>query len=283
MKSELSMEKIYQNEEAFLADYNEDQFQKLSLTTDILVFSVADSLNDNYRRLPEKHFSVLLVKRDNYPFKDKWCLPGGFLRIDEDIEDAPKRVLAKETNLHDIYLEQLYTFGDIKRDPRLRVINTAYLALVDKNRIHEELLANAAWFNITQKALADQIIVTLHNQETTFSFSVCKVINKHQIDIYDYQIMENEYLAFDNALVLMVGIERLRNKINYTNIVFNMMPEYFTLKELQQVYEVILDRKLLDPAFRRIINEKVLKTDRYRRGGGHRPSALYKYREPQMK
>jgi len=277
------MEKIYLNEEAFLADYDEDQYQKLSLTTDILVFSVADSLNDNYRRLPKKHFSVLLVKRDNYPFKDKWCLPGGFLRLDEDLEAAPKRVLAKETNLHDIYLEQLYTFGEVNRDPRLRVINTAYLALVDKNRIHEELLANAAWFNITQQESADQVLITLHNQETVFSFSAVKTLNEHHLDIYDYQVMENDHLAFDNALVLMVGIERLRNKINYTDIVFNMMPEYFTLKELQQVYEIILDRKLLDPAFRRIINEKVLKTDRYRRGGGHRPSALYKYRGLQMK
>lgn len=283
MKSRLVMEKEYQNEKAFLADYHEDQFKKLSLTTDILVFSVADSLNDNYRRLPEKHFSVLLVKRDNYPFKDKWCLPGGFLRIDEDIEAAPKRVLAKETNLHDIYLEQLYTFGDVNRDPRLRVINTAYLALVDKNRIQEELLANAAWFNITQKESDDQIIMTLQNRFTSFTFTACKVFNQHHPDIYDYRITENSLLAFDNALVLMVGIERLRNKINYTNIVFNMMPEYFTLKELQQVYEIILDRKLLDPAFRRMIAEKVLKTDRYRRGGGHRPSALYKYRKPQMK
>ena len=78
--------KEYKNEEEFLKDYDSNKFDRLSLTTDILIFSVSDGVQENYRKLNRKYFSVLLVKRDNYPFKDKWCLPGGFVKIDEDIE-----------------------------------------------------------------------------------------------------------------------------------------------------------------------------------------------------
>ena len=95
---------------------------------------------------------------------------------------------------------------------------------------------------------------------------------------YDFNIIKNDKLAFDHSLVIVSGIERLKNKIEYTDIVFNMMPKYFTLGELQQVYEVILGKKLLDPAFRRIIANKVEKTDKVQTGGGHRPSALFRYK-----
>ena len=94
---------------------------------------------------------------------------------------------------------------------------------------------------------------------------------------YKYTVIEDGGLAFDHPLVILTGIDRLKGKANYTDVVFNMMPEYFTLGELQQVYEVILGKKLLDPAFRRIIADKVIKTDKVQTGGGHRPSILFKY------
>ena len=97
------MEKQYLSEEEFLKDYDSSKFEKLSMTADILIFSVSDGVQENYRKLNEKHFSVLLVKRKQHPFKDMWCLPGGFIGIDETSEDAAKRVLARETNLHNIY------------------------------------------------------------------------------------------------------------------------------------------------------------------------------------
>ena len=96
----------------FLKNYNPDNFKRLSVTTDILIISVSNEESTNYRKTDSKKMSILLVKRDNYPFKDKWCLPGGFVRIDEDLEEAAKRILKYETNLDNIYLEQLYTFGD---------------------------------------------------------------------------------------------------------------------------------------------------------------------------
>ena len=96
--------KEYKSEEEFLKDYDPNKFDRLSLTTDILIFSVSDGVQENYRKLNKKYFSVLLVKRENYPFKDKWCLPGGFVKIDEDIEDAAKRILKDEANISNIYI-----------------------------------------------------------------------------------------------------------------------------------------------------------------------------------
>ena len=248
------------------------------MTTDILIMSVSNEDTGNYRKLSEKKFSILLVKRDNYPFKDKWCLPGGFVGIDETLDEAAKRVLKTETNLKDIYIEQLYTFSGIKRDPRMRVISTSYMALVDKNRLMDKLSANASWFNVFMLEDEKSYNVTLDNGIEEIKFVVGKKLRNKTTDRYDFNIIKNDKLAFDHPLVIVSGIERLKNKIEYTDIVFNMMPKYFTLGELQQVYEVILGKKLLDPAFRRIIANKVEKTDNVQTGGGHRPSALFRYK-----
>ena len=169
--------------------------------------------------------------------------------IKESVDSAATRILRLETNLKDIYMEQLYTFGAVDRDPRTRVVSTAYMALIDKNEVSGKISENAAWFNIDGDRLYSE------NEE----FAV-------------------DDLGFDHSEVVRVGRERLKNKIEYTDIVFNMMPEYFTLGELQQVYEIILGKKLLDPAFRRIIAHKVEKTEVVRRGGGHRPALLYRRR-----
>ncbi len=270
--------KVYSSEEEFLKEYDSSVFEKLSMTTDILIMSVSNEDTGNYRKLSEKKFSILLVKRDNYPFKDKWCLPGGFVRIDETLDETAKRVLRAETNLKDIYIEQLYTFSDIKRDPRMRVISTSYMALVDKNRLRDRLSANASWFNVLMLEDEKSYNVTLDNGIEEIKFVVGKKLRDKTTDRYDFNIIKNDKLAFDHPLVIVSGIERLKNKIEYTDIVFNMMPEYFTLGELQQVYEVILGKELLDPAFRRIIANKVEKTDKIQTGGGHRPSALFKYK-----
>ena len=142
------MEKVYKTEEEFLKKYNPNNFERLSMTADILIFSVSSEEVDNYRKSDKKKMSILLVKREDYPFKNMWCLPGGFINIDEDLDEAPKRILKSETNVDNIYLEQLYTFGSVKRDPRMRVVSTSYIALIDKNRIMNNLKGNASWFDI---------------------------------------------------------------------------------------------------------------------------------------
>lgn len=270
--------KTYNSEEEFLKDYNKDSYERLSLTTDILIFSVSSGVQENYRKLNEKYFSILLVKRDDYPFKDKWCLPGGFVGYDEELEDAPLRILKNETNIDNIYLEQLYTYGGVNRDPRMRVISTSYMALIDKNKLNEKLSKNASWFNVLVLENNNIVDITLDNGTTTLKFKIKKTLKEKTTDRYKFEILENDSLAFDHPLVIMSGIERLKNKIEYTDIVFNMMPEYFTLGELQQVYETILGKKLLDPAFRRIIAKKTEKTTKVKTGEGHRPSALFRYK-----
>ena len=273
------MEKKYKSEAEFLENYDASKFEKLSATTDILIFSVASSKQENYRKLNNKHFSVLLVKRNRYPFKDMWCLPGGFIGIDETSEDAAKRVLERETNLHNIYLEQLYTFDDVKRDPRMRIISISYVALVDKNRLDDTLYENASWFNMDIEEDDNKIKVNLDNGEENFDIVIKKTLKEMTTDRYKYTIEKNDRLAFDHPLTIVSGISRIKNKLEYTDIAFNLMPEYFTLGELQQVYEVILGKKLLDPAFRRIIASKVEATDKTRVDGGHRPSKLFRYKK----
>lgn len=270
---------MYKSEEEFLKHYDSNQYEKLSMTTDILIFSVSDVEQENYRKTNEKFMSVLLVNRKDYPFKDKWCLPGGFLDVNEDLEECPKRILESETNLTNIYLEQLYTFGAVNRDPRMRIVSTAYMALIDKNNLKTRLNENAKWFNVEVKYSKNNLVMlVLKNGIDEISVKAKKVLVDKTTDRYEYEIIENAKLAFDHAKVILVGLDRLRNKIEYTDIVFNMMPKLFTLGELQKVYEVILGKALLMPAFRRIIAEKVEKTDKQQTGGGHRPSVLFKYK-----
>ena len=273
------MNKTYNSEQEFLNDYNPNDYDRLSLTVDILILSVSSEETINYRKTDKKKMSILLVKRNDYPFKDKWCLPGGFVNVNEELDAAPSRILKEETNVRDIYLEQLYTFGGVNRDPRMRVISTSYMALIDKNRLSSNLNKNACWFDIISCEEKDNVVqIILDNGDTTIKFSVEKTLREKTTDRYDFKIVRNDALAFDHPLAILAGIERLRNKIEYTDIVFNMMPELFTLGELQKVYEVILGKKLLDTAFRRIIANKVEKTECMKTGGGHRPSVLFRYK-----
>ncbi len=274
------MKQEYKTEAEFLANYNVGKYKQLSLSTDILLFSVSEEDNSNYRKNSAKKMSILLIKRHNYPYKDMWCLPGGFLKPDiETLDDCTKRILKAETNLSNIYLEQLYTFDGLNRDPRCRVISTSYMALVDKNRLSDKVNENASWFDVTlYHDDGKTVTVVLDNGTETIKFSIKKTLRELTTDRYTFSVKENKDLAFDHPLVIVAGMERLRNKLNYTDIVFNMMPEYFTLGELQQVYEVILGKKLLDPAFRRIIADKVEKTEKMKTGGGHRPSYMFKYK-----
>ena len=275
--------KEYLSEEEFLKDYDSSSFEKLSMTADILVVSVSSKNSTNYRKTDKKMMSILLVKRKEYPYKDKWCLPGGFLEPQtETLEECAQRVLKRETNLSHIYLEQLYTFDALDRDPRMRVISTSFVALVDKEKLTDKV-EHASWFDVVLFEEKNNVVdLVLDNGEETLNLSIKKVLKETTTDRYNF-VIENKTLAFDHDKVILSGLERIKNKINYTDIVFNMMPEYFTLGELQQVYEVILNKKLLDPAFRRIIADKVIKTDKMRTGEGHRPSYLFKYNNEKNK
>lgn len=253
---------------------------KINININILMLSVSSEENNNYRKTDSKKMSILLVKRIEEPFKDYWDLPNGYIKVNENLDDAPKRILQEKTSLENIYLEQLYTFGECERTTEERLISTAYIALIDKNKTEKITNKDMCWFDIISYEEKNNLVeIVLNNNNETIKFKIERVLRDYTTDRYSFKILENKSLAFDNPRIILAGLERLKNKIQYTDIVFNMMPKYFTLGELQQVYEVILGKKLLDPAFRRIIANKVSKTNKMKTGGGHRPSVLFEYKK----
>jgi 8-oxo-dGTP diphosphatase len=185
---------------------------------------------------------VLLIQRQAAPFQSHWALPGGFVNIDEALEDAARRELAEETGLEAPYLEQLYTFGAPPRDPRERVISVAYYALV--NLAHHAVRAasdakNVAWFRVA----------------------------------------ELPSLAFDHADILAVARRRLQAKIRYEPIGFELLPRKFPLSELQRLYETILEHPLDKRNFRkRILAMRLLAdTGESQREVAHRAARLYRF------
>ena len=271
----------------------EEKYFKPSVTVDSIIFTIRDSQTENYRKLPEKKLEILLVKRAQEPFKDKWCLPGTFVGEKETLEEAVNRSLAEKTNIKDIYLEQLYTWGAPERDPRTRVISTSYMGLVDSDNIEIKAgksVEDIHWFDVQLKTLketnkekkngyykTEEIEILLTNKDTVLKnkVKVVKELVNGNLIIYT-QILQSD-LAFDHAKLLIYAIERLKNKVEYTTIAFNLMPERFTLTQLQQVYEILLDKPLLKANFRRKIADMVIETDEQEENAGHRPSKLYKF------
>ena len=201
----------------------------MKVTVDIVIFTIQAG-----------DLKVLLVKRGVPPFAGQYAIPGGFVLQNEGLSDAALRELREETGVDDVYLEQLYSFGEPERDPRGRVVTVAYFALISAEHSHLQAGtdAAAAWFPVD--AVPE--------------------------------------LAFDHAKILEYAIERLRNKLEYTTVGFQLLPEKFTLSELQAVYEVILGKDLDKRNFRRKLSLlKILKpTSEYRRDG-RKPARLYRF------
>lgn len=281
-------------EEEFLKAYDAGEYERPSVTVDMLIFTVTDEEKKSYRKLPEKVLRLLMIKRGDHPYIGQWALPGGFVNMDESMDEAARRELKEETNIDNIYMEQLYTWGDVGRDPRTRIISTSYMSLVDSHTLDvkaDDDADDAKWFTISCKLYQEQKTVTpagyilqrlfkltLSNEDEILSATV-KIVKtvENRITKIEREIIESEGIAFDHAKIIEYGIERLRNKIEYTDIAFNLMPELFTLTELQQVYEIILDTELLKANFRRKISDMVIETNEYTKDAGHRPSKLFRF------
>lgn len=220
-----------------LSNYQPEIYKSPSVTVDICICRVAD-----------QQLQVLLIRRGGAPFRGCWAIPGGFVDVDaeETLEQTADRELREETNLKGITTEQLRTYGDPKRDPRKRVITVAYYALVpaaEGQTYFEHLKAGddadeARWFNLRDLP---------------------------------------PKLAFDHSKILWDLLERLKGKVSYSALAFQLVPEYFTWRELQEVYEVILGRDLKAGNFRRKINAQyVLAQLNRQRASGGRPAKLLK-------
>jgi 8-oxo-dGTP diphosphatase len=209
-----------------------EDYPRPSVTVDVVIFS-----------LRNEDLQVLLIERGHPPFEGMWAIPGGFVGIDESLETAALREMEEETGVHDVYLEQLYTFGDPDRDPRGRVITVAYFALVPAGAVDPQAGTDAAktgWWSI-----------------------------------YDLPP-----LAFDHGDILAYALKRLRYKLEYSAVGFELLPETFTLSELQATYELVLDEELDKRNFRRkVLNADVIEeTGEYQTGEG-RPAMLYRFRD----
>ena len=205
-----------------------------AVTTDIVIFTIR-----------EDELKVLLIKRALPPHRNQWALPGGFIEIDESLEEGARRELKEETGVTNVFLEQLYTFGEPKRDPRERVITVAHYALVPSKILEPKAASDAesvSWFGM--KKLPD--------------------------------------LAFDHKEILKMAHERLIAKLDYSTIAFQFMKKDFTLSELQHVYEVILREPIDKRNFRkRVLNLNLIKdTGKEKREGAHRPAKLYRVKNP---
>lgn len=202
----------------------------LSVTVDVVIFTIRDRI-----------LRALLVRRGIPPFEGQYAIPGGFIHENETLEEAALRELHEETGVRDVFLEQLYTFGDVSRDPRGRVITVAYYALIASG----QLLLSAG---------TDAAEARWHSMN------------------------ELPELAFDHRRILEYALERLRNKLEYTTVGFQLLPEKFTLSELQMVYEAILGRRLDKRNFRRkIALLRILKPAHEWRRTGRKPARLYRF------
>jgi len=280
-------------EREFLEQYRVGDYERPSVATDMVIFTVSDREEDNYRKLPEKELRILLIQRGGHPYLGQWALPGGFVRPTETTEQAAQRELREETGVDQVYLEQLYTFSEPGRDPRTWVMSCSYMALIDSGHVHVEAgddADHAAWFQLSYRLLREskelledgyiktrQYDLSLVNGDVRLNAVVeRKITSTDTAHATEYTIVSNEGLAFDHAKIIACAIERLRGKVEYTDIALHLMPKLFTLTELQQVYEVIIDRELLKAAFRRKIADLVEETDHYTENAGHRPSRLYR-------
>ena len=264
--------------------------QQNTLSIDLLALTVADEENTNYRKLPEK---VMRIKKKKKKDSDEWRLPGDFVAFNEDLESFALEQLHNEADTEDIYLEQLYTWGDVYRAPYANTVSLSYMALVNSEKLNKSDTSNEVreWFTVSMRLKQEQKDIhehshteqslyelNLYNNNTKLS-AMLKVYKTFQGNITKYrrEIINADGIAYDHARIIGYGIERIRNKIMYTDIAFSLMPELFTLTELQKVYEIILDKELLKANFRRKIANMVTETNNLRKSAGHRPSKLYKY------
>jgi ADP-ribose pyrophosphatase YjhB (NUDIX family) len=214
-------------------------YERPSLTTDIVLMRISETVNKNNRKNNSKHLEVLLIKRNMEPQKDRWSLPGGFVDIDEEIGANVKRKLREKTGITgNFYMEQLYTWGGINRDERGRVVSVSYLGLVnDKTYKNEGGSAEQMW-----------------------------------VDVYEAMHMD---LAFDHKEIIIYAMQRIQNKAEYTDILMNLMPEEFTIKDCQIVYEVALNKHMDN--FKRRVGKYLIETDKISEGKQYRPAKLFKW------
>ncbi|QAA31988.1 NUDIX hydrolase [Clostridium manihotivorum] len=283
------------SEDEFLKNYDVNNYERPSVTNDVIIFTTDDIKEENQRKVPKKGMQILLMKREQYPDKGKWSIPGGFIDIKESLEEGAKKKLKDKAGVEDVYIEQLYTFGDVNRDKRTRVISIANMALVEKESINinnPENTSEIKWFWVDKFLESTKkydfysentytLVFKSEDGETQISYEVLEKVDRNVYRKKEviYKLLEesNEILAFDHYKIIDYAIDRLRNKVEYTPIAFNLLPRLFTVKELQNVYEAIMGREILN--FRRKMDDMIIETDEKIEGKPFRPAKVFKFNE----
>ena len=236
-----------QSEQAFLAAYDPDAFEHPSLAVDVVLLTVLDEA-----------LAAGLVRREAHPHRGRWGLPGTFVGISESVDAAAARALAEKTGLKGVFVEQLYTFGAPKRDPRTRVVSVTYYALVAPERLNPVagpglslLRLNVPWAGEVGGAV-------------------------EALDVAGDRIVA---LAFDHAKIIGMAVQRIRGKLDYAPIGFQLLPERFTLRRLQAIHETVLGRPTNKDSFRRrmLASGNLEASGEFEREVGHRPAELYRF------
>jgi 8-oxo-dGTP diphosphatase len=232
------------DEEAFLEGYDPSAFERPSVAVDVVLLSVLG-----------ERLATLLVRRSAHPFRGRWALPGSFVDVRESLDDAAARLLARKVGLDGVFLEQLYTFGAPDRDPRTRVISVAYYALVDGGQLGEPA--------------PDRTLATLEVPWEGETGGPVDVVDDGGRTLT---------LAFDHDEILGMAVKRIRGKLDYTPIGFQLLPRRFTLRQLQAVHETVLGRPLNKDSFRRrmLASGWLEATGEHQRDVDHRPAELYR-------
>ena len=296
-----------EEEQTYLASYDIGAFDRPSVAADMAVFSIMEEKKhsgpenrrntDNYRKDPLKQLKLLMIRRASFPYKNAWALPGGFCRKGESVSETARRELYEETGVSDAYLRPFDIFSEEGRDPRGWIISHAFLALIngEKYRVHEGSDAwEARWFQIEVESseTSREISNEQAQIERTYSLrlicedadNLCLTATVKEYKSYEqyhetvkYEIINCSGLAFDHARIILCAYLALQKEAgNDGTIVFDLMPERFTLTELQRAFESVLGKPLLVANFRRKIGDYVLETDDIVDGVGHRPAKLFR-------
>lgn len=255
------------SEQEFLKNYDPSIYDRPSVTVDTLLFRLKTIPPLSFKHKPERELQILLIKRKGHPFKDHWAIPGGFVNMNESLENAAYRELSEETNIENVYLEQLYTFGDVDRDPRTRVISTSYIALTSNAELNPKAgddAKEAKWFTIKEGPEFFQCLSEDGNDMISYSKKGNEV-----------RLLSELGLAFDHIKILMMGLERIRGKLEYTDILFTLLPETFTLNDAWKTYEAIVGKPVDRSNFRRDHEKKMIKTGKMEDTGRKVPFFRY--------
>lgn len=272
------------SEAEFLAAYRVEDYPRPSVACDMVVFTVGQTQADNYRQLPEQQLQVLLIQRGGHPFLGDWALPGGFVRPGETVGQTAARELREETGLERVYLEQLGVFSDPGRDPRAWVMSCAHMALVRRDRVAPQPGDDArqtAWFSLRCQPGEDGSF-RLELEREGGEDRLWATVERPAGDTAGpegYRLAGSGGLAFDHGRILAWALRRLQREVETSRLPFHLLPERFTLTQLQQVCETMLGRPLLKAAFRRKIAPLVEDTGEYAQRAGHRPARLYQRKE----